>query len=56
MISSTFSETVTLEDGSTIEHGDYKLMRILMGGDKLTVARASAAKCIRLTYENSMVS
>ena len=51
--STSSSHVVTLDDGTTENHTDYNLTRILMGGDQLTVARANTAKLIRLNHENS---
>lgn len=44
---------VTLDSGEKITHVDYKLTKILLGGDQLTVARAHGAKGIRLNHEDS---
>ena len=46
--STSSSHVVTLDDGTTENHTDYNLTRILMGGNQLTVARANTAKLIRL--------
>ena len=51
--STSSSHVVTLDDGTTENHTDYNLTRILMGGEQLTVARANTAKLIRLNHENS---
>ena len=51
--STSSSHVVTLDDGTTENHTDYNLTRILMGGDQPTVARANTAKLIRLNHENS---
>ena len=51
--STSSSHVVTFDDGTTENHTDYNLTRILMGGDQLTVARANTAKLIRLNHENS---
>ena len=32
---------------------DYKLTKILLGGDQLTVARAHSAKGMRVNHENA---
>jgi len=52
--STSVSREVKLDDGTTINHEDYMLTPILLGGDQLTVARAQSAKRMRVNHENSV--
>ena len=42
------------DDGETITHLDYYLIRQLLGGDYLTVARANGAIGIRSNHEDAI--
>ena len=42
------------DDGETISHLDYYLIRQLLGGDYLTVARANGAIGIRSNHEDAI--
>ena len=44
---------VVLDSGETTIHMDYKLTKILLCGDQLTVARAHGAKGMRVNHENA---
>ncbi len=44
---------ITLPDGGTLPHDDYKLYQVLLGGDQLTVARVRGAVAIRSNHENA---
>ena len=45
---------ITLPDGNTINHTDFKLQHIPITGDQVTVARIRSAKAARSTSENSL--
>ena len=47
------SSKLKLDDGTTINHQDYTLTQILLGGDQLTVSRAKSAKGMRINHEHS---
>ena len=51
------SEAVTITtatpDGNVVEYSDYKLVKIHLGGDQLTVSRVNGAKDITKDHENS---
>lgn len=49
---STLTET-TLPDGRTFTHTEYKQVKILLGGDQVTVARVRGAVGIRSNHENA---
>ena len=44
---------MVLDSGETIIHMDYKVIKILLGGDQLTVARAHGAKGMRVNHETA---
>lgn len=45
--------TLTLPDGNKIERSDYRLTRILLGGDQLTVARIYGAQGMRRSHDHT---
>lgn len=54
--STATTKEIVLENGETITHVDYNLVKILLGGDQVTVARTHGAKGIRLNHEDSKSS
>ena len=50
---SALTSEVTLDSGEVKTQVEYKLTKILLGGDQLTVARAYGAKGIRANHDDS---
>ncbi len=51
--SESTQEDITLPDGQTMTHKDYKLVKILLGGDQVTVKRVCGAKGVRSSHDTA---